>query len=338
MLVLMIIVCVAVLSLMLSRADGRSRPVGLIAVGLLSLLLGGRAVALLSDSYSVPFISVVSGQQVSVDESHVSSELLEAEAKVKQHLETALIADVDAPAPAEESDVQAEVTNDDEMLDGVEEEQAPADSRELTIKPIASVKYLSERPDWVESKPALDGDVHQLAIASGPEVRKQAANRMLVKALKSDFDEYINSYLGSEYASTLVGYRISEAKKGDERTFLLKVGDEAYEIGREPFEELIEFPESHLVMNQSHLLVKIDQQVRDSLDHRWSEVHATCRLLQTGLGAGVVLLLLGTMFSYFRLDTATRGYYTGRLQFGAAAAILAVIAASVLFAKWIPWM
>jgi hypothetical protein len=44
------------------------------------------------------------------------------------------------------------------------------------------------------------------------------------------------------------------------------------------------------------------------------------------------------MFSFLKLDTATRGYYTGRLQFGAAATILALVAASVLLMKWIPWM
>ena len=56
------------------------------------------------------------------------------------------------------------------------------------------------------------------------------------------------------------------------------------------------------------------------------------------MGAGIVLLLVTTLFGYFKLDTATRGYYTGRLQFAAAAAILALVAASVLLAKWIPWM
>jgi purine-cytosine permease-like protein len=61
-------------------------------------------------------------------------------------------------------------------------------------------------------------------------------------------------------------------------------------------------------------------------------------LFQTGLGAGAVLLLLGTMFSYLKLDTETRGYYTGRLQFGAAGVILAIIAAGVVCANWIPWM
>ena len=63
-----------------------------------------------------------------------------------------------------------------------------------------------------------------------------------------------------------------------------------------------------------------------------------CRLLQTGLGAGMALLVLSTLFGYFKLDTATRGYYTLRLQFATAGAILAIVAVSLIVANWIPWL
>ena len=43
------------------------------------------------------------------------------------------------------------------------------------------------------------------------------------------------------------------------------------------------------------------------------------------------VLLLALMFGYFKLDTATKGYYTGRLQMGLAAAILAVVVAVVFY-------
>ena len=46
----------------------------------------------------------------------------------------------------------------------------------------------------------------------------------------------------------------------------------------------------------------------------------------------------GSVFSYFRLDNATRGCYTGRLQFLTAAAILAVIGGGVFAARWIHWL
>jgi len=55
-----------------------------------------------------------------------------------------------------------------------------------------------------------------------------------------------------------------------------------------------------------------------------------------------LLGLMGVVFAYLRLDTATKGYYSGRLQFLAAAAILALSAAGVLFANvnadWLRWM
>ena len=60
---------------------------------------------------------------------------------------------------------------------------------------------------------------------------------------------------------------------------------------------------------------------------------------QVGLFAGAALLALGSVFGYFRLDNATRGYYTGRLQFMTAAAILAIVGARrASLARWIHWL
>ncbi len=51
------------------------------------------------------------------------------------------------------------------------------------------------------------------------------------------------------------------------------------------------------------------------------------RLLGLGLIGGGILVLLGLLFSYLRLDHATRGFYGGRLQLVAAIAALIVLAA-----------
>jgi hypothetical protein len=91
-------------------------------------------------------------------------------------------------------------------------------------------------------------------------------------------------------------------------------------------------------MNQVHAQLAFDDQFREEIEARWSEIRSRSRLLQTGMGASIVLLMLGSLYGYFRLDTATRGYYTRRLQFGTAAAILALVAASVLLARLVPWM
>ena len=42
--------------------------------------------------------------------------------------------------------------------------------------------------------------------------------------------------------------------------------------------------------------------------------------------AAAVLLVLGSVFGYLKLDTLTRGYYTRRLQFAAVIVILTVVA------------
>ena len=91
-------------------------------------------------------------------------------------------------------------------------------------------------------------------------------------------------------------------------------------------------------MHQTHALLEFDAKFRKELDSRWAKVRGASRLSQLGLFAGAGLLFIGSIFGYFRLDNATRGYYTGRLQFMTAAAILAVVGAGALVAQWITWL
>jgi hypothetical protein len=42
-------------------------------------------------------------------------------------------------------------------------------------------------------------------------------------------------------------------------------------------------------------------------------------------GVGLLLAFVGTVFGYLKLDTATRGYYSGRLRFVAGLALLAIV-------------
>ena len=84
-------------------------------------------------------------------------------------------------------------------------------------------------------------------------------------------------------------------------------------------------------MYQMHALLEFGPEFRKELDGRRGDLerHAremaiAFRLRGLALGFGAVLCLLTVVFGYFRLDTATRGYYTGRLQFLAATAILIV--------------
>ena len=48
--------------------------------------------------------------------------------------------------------------------------------------------------------------------------------------------------------------------------------------------------------------------------------------------------MLVLLFGYFNADTATRGFYSGRLKFVTVVAILGMIVAGFLMARSIPWL
>ncbi|HUG66348.1 MAG TPA: hypothetical protein VMM76_01275 [Pirellulaceae bacterium] len=315
MFVLFMIIILAVLALCMSNGE-RKQPAALIVLGLMSVILGGRAVAVLSNSYSDEYLGASYG-----GENNAPSDLSAGESE----------AVIDATSS------NAEFSAGTTPRGNTTPDTASTQPRELTVEPASTFRYLTTpRPEWVETEASKHDDFYQVAVESGLHVRKRTAQQSLRDEVKATVDAYVNNYLGSELAATLAGYSIEESEIGATRKINLRLDGKTFEIARERFDEQVEF--DYGVMNQSHALVKVDKKVKDALDQRWSKVRATSRLFQTGLGAGAILLLLGTMFSYLKLDTATRGYYTGRLQFGAAAVILAVIAAGVVCANRIPWM
>ena len=356
MLILLTIVAIAVAVVFFSRAE-RGRSVAF-CVGLLCLALGARSAALLSDSYSDAFVSSLAAQESLIASDADAAQPQDAadavvdDAVVDDAVADDAVADDAVADDAVADDAVAEVTSDAEMLDAdgsVEagassvaesSDQVPIDDIVIADDPVidivTEVEYLTERPDWVETRPTLQGNVHRLPVDSGLYSREQEADRALLERLNETIAEYIDDHVGKSYAAKLVGFNIERVGDQGNPDFQLVIDGQAFDMTQEVFREQVRV--SVGVMHQTHALVTLDQACREKVDHRWSEIVATCRLFQTGLGAGVVLLLLGTMFSYFKLDTATRGYYTGRLQFGAAAAILALIAVSVVLGKWIPWL
>lgn len=185
------------------------------------------------------------------------------------------------------------------------------------------------RPSWVESEPKRDGSVHTTAVKSGPYKRDSDARQALDKELEEQTAAYIAETLGSKLAKQFIWYDASQIKAE------LVARDK--DNGQYIYHETIESP-SVGSMEQYHALIEFSPGFQDRIRSQWDEVKAKSRLAQLGLIAGAAILLLGTVFSYFRVDTATRGYYTGRLQFLSAAAILAIVGAGVFLARWIHWL
>ena len=179
------------------------------------------------------------------------------------------------------------------------------------------------RPIWVEAPSRLSGAEQTVSVSSGPFSRHSDATHALDKELVKATEEYIADYLGDQIAPRFLRYDAKTIK----RRFVKP---------ENIYEEMITVSIGH--MHQVHARLDFGPQFRSELDRSWDRVRATSRLTQTGLLSGAALLLLGSIFGYFRLDNATRGYYTGRLQFMTAAAILAILGAGVFAARWITWM
>lgn len=178
------------------------------------------------------------------------------------------------------------------------------------------------RPEWVGRNVTV-GSEHSIAVCSGPYSTEAEADRELDIVLKAKTDEYIAEQLGSSLAPQLLRYDLHAIKR--ELVRPQNVYHEQIGVSIGP-------------MHQVHALLEFGPDFRQRITSQWHDLTAYYRLLQTGLVAGGALLFLGTVFSYFRLDNATRGYYTGRLQFMTAAAILAIVGSGAVLARWIYWL
>jgi len=80
-------------------------------------------------------------------------------------------------------------------------------------------------------------------------------------------------------------------------------------------------------MFRAHVLLDLSPSNRDVVLSKWYEVIVRRRIHQVAVGIGFVLICLTTLFTYLRLDDATRGYYSRWLAGGAAAVVAGSAAA-----------
>ena len=202
---------------------------------------------------------------------------------------------------------------------------------DLDVSPRIIIHNLENRPPWVGGTPVRNGDIHTTAVRSGPYHLQRDAQRALNEELQKAVNDYIDEWLGVKDAHQLLSYDLAYINSHLRQP----IGDSS---SQNQYDEVAEHPLPVGLMHESHALLAFEDSFRNELNARWAHIIAGKRLVQTGLSAFGVLGLLGVIFGYFKLDTATRGFYTARLQFLAAAAILALVAAGVLMAKWVPYM
>ncbi len=78
-----------------------------------------------------------------------------------------------------------------------------------------------------------------------------------------------------------------------------------------------------------HALLVFNPEAARHFRQEWRGLLQERRLLLFAGAVVVLLALVGTIFGYLKTDTATRGYYTGRLRLAASVMIAGLTAAAV---------
>jgi hypothetical protein len=193
----------------------------------------------------------------------------------------------------------------------------------IKLMPQVEIDYAA-RPEWVDREDRDEGSVHQISVSSGPYIRQREARKELDRQLKLATDETINEFLANAAAARWLGYDENRIRQ-------------TLVPARNIYDEKVISP-SFGVMYQSHALLEFGPEFHRDIEQAWHQIVARARLAKLALAAVAVLGTLTLLFSYFHADTATRGFYSGRLKFVTAVAILGLIASGILLARSIPWL
>lgn len=171
-------------------------------------------------------------------------------------------------------------------------------------------------PHWMDEPMGKRDGVYRTIATAGPYATPQECNQRLNEAIDEAVRNYIERFMSRRSPAQgeieLPPAFIHERIARDEW-----LQQSQYAVGP---------------MYNLHQLLIFDDGVNQEIDRRYRESQVAGRLASTGAGAALLLGLIGTMFGYLKLDTLTRGYYTGRLRVAATAAILALATVAGLLA------
>jgi uncharacterized integral membrane protein len=180
------------------------------------------------------------------------------------------------------------------------------------------------RPNWVDQPDQDVGQIHQICVTAGPYPELRKARQELYNQLRTETDRYINEFVAHPHASRWIGYDADEIRQ-------------RFIAPDRIFDEQVVSP-SFGDMHQSHALLEFGPAFHSEVQQAWHHVMARAQLVKVALAGGAIMGMLVLLFGYFNADTATRGFYSGRLKFVTALAILAVVATGVFIARSIPWL
>jgi len=173
-------------------------------------------------------------------------------------------------------------------------------------------------PDWVKAAPVPQDGTYFVTGSDGPYTTREECQTKLVELVGRLAQQYLDAYLG-------------EREKGSVTLTGAEIGK--LDLLKESYFAPVEV--SLGTMYQVHALLAFDHDDRRYIERKLnlSKIHQ--RLAIVGGMSTSVLLLIGGVFGYLKLDTATRGYYSGRLVVALALGLAALLGAAILLMRLI---
>lgn len=227
------------------------------------------------------------------------------------------------PAGDVQTKDEVQPTDDEQPNDTADAETAtdPAESR----RPAAPIV----RPEWVDAPPLeiSTAGAYQEVVTSGQFATWKECQTALDAKIALAVGEYLEriDYAppGARYGPPLVS-----------RAFI----DER--IVKELYSERPNSPRAG-EMCEMHALLAFDdatrRELRQSLAERYESGIQAHRLLGVGALAGLLLALVGSVYGYLRIDTATKGYYSGYLQIALFLIAITIISGASVVLSEVRW-
>lgn len=175
------------------------------------------------------------------------------------------------------------------------------------------VEEEAQRPAWVDQPPSRNGGKAVFTVTAGPHATDELCQRELNTQLRNAVDAHIDSFIGQPGAGRRVGLSVAYIRD---------------RLVKDQYAETVQA--SFGPMRNVHALVEIDEDAHRLIAEQYQQALMQARLGYTAGSFGLVLVVLATAFGYLKLDTLTKGYYSGRLKVAATAVILTAAAAAAL--------
>lgn len=166
-----------------------------------------------------------------------------------------------------------------------------------------------ELPEWVTGGEGRVDGVFRMPISIGPFPSYEDCGPEKPKAYADAIKRYANEYLqegAGDYVDLPMWY----------------INQNVYRTEAKEYRESPTLGKVVIV----HYLLEFNDAVRQHIVQVYHQALVAERLKYVGLGAAGIFGLLATAFGYLKLDTLSRGYYTGYLQAAAAMAITGLVA------------